>query len=87
VASGGAFRTRFAVGGLAVAFLLATGPAESQFMSGTYPVIIVPPPAQNMVMPKPAKPKQTTPQPPPPSDASETPQANCHYQGQTRICN
>ncbi len=55
-------------------------------MSGAYPVIMVPPPAQGMVMPKPLKPKQTAPPPaaPPPPDAGVD-QSKC-YQGRAKIC-
>jgi hypothetical protein len=31
----------------------ASPPAQAQFMTGNYPVLIVPPPAQNLVVPKP----------------------------------
>ena len=36
--------------GLALA-VAANAPAQAQFMSGSYPIIVVPPPAQNMVLP------------------------------------
>jgi hypothetical protein len=43
-------------GALAVA---ASSPAQAQFMTGNYPVLIVPPPAQNPVVPKPSRFKGT----------------------------
>jgi hypothetical protein len=47
----------FCAAGLALAGLTAV-PAQAQFMSGPYPVIVVPPPpAQQMVMPKKPKPQ------------------------------
>ncbi len=73
-----------AAAGLAIAFA-ASNPADAQFM-GNYPVIIVPPPpAQNLVLPKPApRPaKPSTSAPPPEASA---PQVQCRYQGQTRVC-
>ena len=53
--------------GLALA-VAASAPAEAQFMSSPYPVIIVPPPpAQNLIMPKyPSKPAQPAKPAPPP---------------------
>ncbi len=63
----------------------AIGPADAQFFPN-YPVIIVPPPAQNLVVPRPKptpKPAQPAPAAPPP-DASA--QSQCHFQGQTRVC-
>ena len=64
--------------GAAIA-VIASPPALAQFMTGNYPVIIVPPPpAQNLVVPKP-KPIQ-----PPKPDGLGPSQLHCHYQGQTR---
>jgi hypothetical protein len=61
-------------------------PAHAQFMPGPFPMIVVPPPpAQNYVIPKPrsSEPPRRTAQPP----ASATPhELQCHYQGQTRVC-
>ena len=86
MAHGRSFRGLFAVIGLTLGFAVCA-PAKAQFMSGTYPVIVVPPPpAQSMVMPKPPKVRQ--PQPIDlPADASETHPLTCRYQGQTKICN
>jgi len=73
-----------AAAGLATA-LAASAPADAQFM-GNYPVIIVPPPpAQNLVLPKPApKPSQPSRANPPP-EAPPPNQGNC-YQGRTKVC-
>jgi hypothetical protein len=67
----------FAFGSLAVA------PADAQFMSGAYPVVVVPPPpAQGFVMPKRPKPQQPqNVQAPPAPD----PGLSQDYQGRTRI--
>jgi hypothetical protein len=62
-------------------------PAQGQLYP--YPVIIVPPPAQNLVVPKP-KPVVPRAQPAPaspPPDAPASGQIQCHFQGQTRVCN
>jgi hypothetical protein len=67
--------------GLAFA-LVGTVPAQAQFMTN-YPVIIVPPPpAQNLVIPRSMQ-KQA---PPKPLPANPPPQVQCHFQGQTRVC-
>ena len=65
----------------------ATFPARGQF-APNYPVIIVPPPAQNYAAPKPA-PKSTTPDKPKPSaSAPEPPPGPApRYQGQTQNLN
>ena len=86
MAGGCGFWARCAAGGLALA-CLATGPAEAQFMTGAYPVIIVPPPpAQGMVMPKAMKPRQATPPPAePPAPNTGIDQSKC-YQGRAKIC-
>ena len=73
-----------AAAGLALA-VAGNAPAEAQFMSSPYPVIIVPPPpAQNLIMPrsssKPAQPAKT-----PPPDAPPKNLGNC-YQGRTNVC-
>ena len=65
----------------------ANAPAKGQFMSSPYPVIIVPPPpAQNLILPRPAprqgEPPKTT---VPPPDASPSDRGKC-YQGRTKIC-
>ena len=70
---------------LALIALGATVPARAQFMSN-YPVIIVPPPAQNLVAPRPA-PKQTTPDKPKPSANPPAPPPAPAYQGRTQILN
>ena len=68
----------------ALAALAASTPASAQFMTN-YPVIVVPPPpAQNIVVPKP-KPSQA-PKPNPPAASSASPEIKCRLQGQTRIC-
>ncbi len=85
MASGLRFRARCAAGGLALAWL-ATAPAQAQFMTGSYPVIIVPPPAQTMVMPKLPKPRETPPPAPPsPLPDAGVDQSKC-YQGRAKIC-
>ena len=64
----------------------AAEPANAQFMTGAYPVIIVPPAQeQNMGMPKKPKP-QTPPQtaPTPPPDQHD-PGLSQNYQGRTRV--
>jgi hypothetical protein len=72
--------------GLAMsAAIIALGaplPASAQFFSN-YPVIVVPPPAQNYVLPKPPKPPLEKPKPP---DAPTTePQPQQTYQGRTHV--
>ena len=72
--------------GLALA-VAANAPADAQYMSSPYPVIIVPPPpAQNLILPKPApkraEPPKTT---APPPDSSPPNLGNC-YQGRARVC-
>ncbi len=71
--------------GLALA-VAGNAPAEAQFMSSPYPVIIVPPPpAQNLIMPKyPSKPAQPA-RPAPPPDAPAPDLSKC-YQGRARVC-
>jgi hypothetical protein len=72
---------------LGAALAAATGySARAQFMNGNYPVIIVPPPpAQNLVLPKPAPrpapPPQTIPRP---AEAPPLEQSQC-YQGRTKV--
>jgi hypothetical protein len=77
------------IGGLAAALAFAVAaapPAEAQFMTGPYPVIVVPPPpAQNYVIPRPS-PAQTPRPDAPPRDASGPPEIKCYYQGQTKVC-
>jgi hypothetical protein len=69
--------------GVGAALAVAASPlAQAQFMTGTYPVIIVPPPAQNFVVPKPK------PTPPPKTNDARPPaldQSKC-YQGRARVC-
>ncbi len=74
--------------GLAAALALAaSAPADAQFMGGNYPVIIVPPPpAQNLVLPRPAPKPATKPSTSAPPPEASAPQIQCHYQGQTRVC-
>jgi len=87
MANGLGYRRALAAAGLALG-CAASAPAQAQFMSG-YPTVIVvpPPPAQSMVMPKRPTPKQTPPATAaPPSDTSEPHQLTCRYQGQTRVC-
>jgi len=73
-------------GGLALFVLCLSAPAQAQFMT-SYPVIIVPPPAQNLVLPKPKPvPRAAQPAPASPPDAATQNLGNCHYQGQTRVC-
>ena len=75
------------LGPAAVALALgANAPASAQYMMApNYPVIVVPPPpAQNLVAPKPPKP---APKPNPPAEAQSPPseQSQC-YSGRTRVC-
>jgi hypothetical protein len=67
--------------GVAVLAVAASPPAEAQFMTGSYPVIIVPPPAQNFVVPKP----KSTP-PPKTNDAPPAPDQIKCYEGRARVC-
>ena len=64
----------------------ASVPAHAQFMSN-YPVIVVPPPpAQNLIAPKPApKPAQPSKANPQPPDTPPPNLGNC-YQGRTKVC-
>ena len=76
--------------GFAVGIALAAGavaPADAQFFAN-YPVIIVPPPAQNMAIPKPApRPAAKPAQPATAAAPGNAPaQTQCHFQGQTRVC-
>ena len=72
--------------GLALALGGLAGPAEAQFMTN-YPVIIVPPPAQNLVVPKPSPTtNQLNRQYPPPPDSSATDASQCTYQGRVKVC-
>jgi hypothetical protein len=72
---------RFAVGVALFAFG-ARAPACAQW---TYPVIIVPPPAQNYVAPKPAS--KPPPDKPKPADtpAQAAPAPKGHYEGRTFV--
>jgi len=74
-----------AAAGLALA-VAANTPAEAQFMSTPYPVIIVPPPpAQSLVMPKPAA-KPAQPAKPAPSPDTPAPDMGKCYQGRAKLC-
>ncbi len=68
-----------------LALVVSASPeARAQFMSTPYPaIIVVPPPAQNYVVPR-ARQVQKPAVPPP--DASAPRELQCHYQGQTRVC-
>jgi len=75
-------------GGVALLALGSPFPARAQFFSN-YPVIIVPPPAQNLVMPprpapKPAPAKPNASAPPP--DTPNGPDVTQCYQGRTKVC-
>jgi hypothetical protein len=72
--------------GVALFALGAPFPASAQIFSN-YPVIIVPPPAQNYALPKPApKPPPDKPKPPDtPAQAAPAPAG--HYQGRTFVPN
>jgi hypothetical protein len=69
------------VSGVALFAFAAPFPAYGQFMSN-YPIIIVPPPAQDYVLPKPA-PNSPPPDKPRPPDtpAQAAPAPSGHYQG------
>jgi hypothetical protein len=71
----------FAFAGLAVA------PARAQFMAPMRMVVVPPPQAQTVAVPK--KPNQQPAQAtePSPSDASGPADPNCRLQGRTRVCN
>ena len=59
--------------------------AQAQFMTN-YPVIIVPPPpAENMIKPKPASPKPRPPASNAPSPQQDSPEGSDFYQGRTRV--
>ena len=73
-----------AVAGLALP-VVAGAPAHSQFMSSYPVVIVIPPPAQNLVMPKPA-PKPIKPSTSAPTSAASPPDLSQCYQGRTRVC-
>ena len=73
-----------AVVGLAHA-VVAGAPAHAQFMSSYPVVIVVPPPAQNLVMPKSA-PKPIKPSTSAPTSAASPPDLSQCYQGRTRVC-
>jgi hypothetical protein len=69
-------------------FAFAAGaPAEAQFMTN-YPVIIVPPPpAQNLIVPRPSPTtSQLNKQYPPSPDSSPTDANQCTYQGRVKVC-
>jgi hypothetical protein len=73
--------------GLALA-LATNAPAEAQFMSSPYPVIIVPPPqVQNPVVPTPAPKRGQPPKSaaPPPPDSSPPNLGGC-YHGRANAC-
>jgi hypothetical protein len=69
--------------GVALFALGTPFPACAQFFSN-YPVIIVPPPAQNYTLPKPT-PKPPPDKPKPPAQAAPAPAG--HYQGRTFVPN
>jgi hypothetical protein len=73
--------------GLALALGGLAGPAEAQFMTN-YPVIIVPPPqAQNLVVPRSSPTtNQLNRQYPPSPDSSATDTSQCTYQGRVKVC-
>ena len=73
-----------AVAGLALS-VVSGAPAYAQFMSSYPVVIVVPPPAQNLVMPKPA-PKPIKPSTSAPPSAAPPPDTSQCYQGKTRVC-
>jgi hypothetical protein len=65
--------------------IVAGAPAQAQFMSSYPVVIVIPPPAQNLVMPKPA-PKPIKPSTSAPPSAASPPDLSQCYQGKTRVC-
>jgi hypothetical protein len=73
-----------AAAGIALAVAAGT-PAEAQFMSNYPAVIIVPPPAQSLVMPKPA-PKTSKPTASEPPSVTPPPNLSQCYQGRARVC-
>jgi hypothetical protein len=77
-------RIQVAAVGFALA-VAANAPAKAQFMSSPYPVIIVPPPpAQNLIMPKYA-PRQDQPAKPASPEAPPPDLGKC-YQGRAKLC-
>ena len=86
MAKGQGVRALFAVAGVALGF--AAGPARAQFFSPGYPaVIVVPPPAQGMVMPRRTRPEATPPATQaPPTDVESAPNLTCTNHGRQRVC-
>jgi hypothetical protein len=80
-------RTRVLGWATAVALVAAAqAPAKAQFMMN-YPVIIVPPPpAQTLVVPRQSPTAQQMGRQMPTANP-EQPSPNCRQQGQTRVCN
>ena len=64
----------------------ASPPAQAQFMTGNYPVLIVPPPAQNLVVPKPKPVQAPKVDVPPPDAPPRAPDQSKCYQGRARVC-
>jgi hypothetical protein len=72
--------------GLALA-LATNAPAEAQFMSSPYPVIIVPPPqVQNPIVPNPTPKQAQPPKTSAPQPDSPPPNLSRCYQGRTAVC-
>jgi hypothetical protein len=73
-------------GGVALLAFGAPLPACAQF---NYPLIIVPPPAQNYVLPKPAPKAPPAEKPKPEGNPADTLNPGDHsqcYQGRTKVC-
>ncbi len=87
MAKGQGLRALLAVAGVALG-LAAAEPARAQYFSPGYPAVIaVPPPAQNLVVPKRTRPE--APPPPtqaPPANDEPAPNHTSSYQGRTRVC-
>ena len=87
MAKGQGLRALLAGASVALEFA-AAGPARAQYFSPGYPaVIVVPPPAQGMVMPKRTRPEATPPAAQAPTTENESaPNHTCRYQGRTLVC-
>jgi hypothetical protein len=87
MAKGLGLQTLLAAASVALGFAAAY-PARAQFMAPGYPaVIVVPPPAQGLALPKRTKPEPAPPSPQaPPADEQSGPNHTCTYHGRTRVC-
>jgi hypothetical protein len=64
-----------------------SAPVNAQFMTNYPAIIITPPPAQNLVVPKPSpKPVAPSQLSTPPPDPSAQDSSQCSYQGRVKTC-